>query len=72
MIKHFTGNKRQIKFKKNLELAIKVISSPLWIPVWLIAIIGYYFITFIEYTIEPVVNNALDKMSTWIIRRFIK
>lgn len=72
MIKRFIGSKRQIKFKKNLELAIKVISSPLWIPVWLIAIIGYYFITFIEYTIEPVVDNALDKMSTWITRRFIK
>lgn len=72
MVNHFIGSKKQIEARPKIEKVIKVITSPIWIPFWLVTIICYLIVCFMEESVNPIYEGIVDRLSEFVVRNFIK
>lgn len=70
MIRHFIGTEKAIKSKRNIELALKVITFPVWFPLYLIMMICYFVHTFMEDVVFYIFDDISDTISSFIAKKF--
>ncbi len=72
MVNHFIGTKRQMKAKPQVEGWITIITFPIWIPIWIITFIVYNLSVLLEYHVMKWLDNALDVMTNFIVKHFVR
>lgn len=69
-IKQFVGTKKANQAKDKIEFIIKVIASPIWLPLWLFSSLCYYVVQVIEENLFRWLDAISDRLSTLIVRKF--
>ena len=69
IIKRIVGRRfytnRSWTMMKNTELAIRIVFSPIWIPLWILGYVLYYLSEVVDkllYFLDSLVNKFLDKV----------
>lgn len=69
---YFIGNKRQNEAKWKVERAIRVATTPIWVPFWLIMIITYYISALLEDKVFAWFEKILNSSTEFVVRKFVK
>lgn len=69
MVKYFVGTKKARAAQVKIELMIKIVTSPLWMPFWILGFTCYHVSELLEALIDKL-DDYLDTVSSFIAVKF--
>lgn len=70
-VRTFVGTRQAMKAKNRIELVLKVVTSPVWVPLWVVSSVFFYISDVIEtHILNGWFDDFVDKASSWIAVRF--